>query len=187
MIIALTGAGISKASGLKTFDEMPEVRQMLNKEFLENNPDAFRNSVYNMHDLFMVAKPNDAHLALAEYGVQILTMNVDGLHEKAGSKPINLHGTIPTQFQIDNDLDLENRPVLYGETAPNYPKGIEAIKKLGKDDILLVIGASEYTVISNDIRRIAAENGAHVIEIQQNAVANTRIVLENLIKAGIQV
>lgn len=43
-------------------------------------------------------KPNDAHIALAEYGIPIITMNVDGLHQKAGSKNvITLHGDLPTE------------------------------------------------------------------------------------------
>ncbi|QIK69048.1 transcriptional regulator [Erysipelothrix sp. HDW6C] len=186
MIIALTGAGISKASGLNTFDEMPGIRQKLNREYLEKHPEDFRASVAAMGDVFSNARPNDAHLALAEYNIPVITMNVDGLHEQAGSHPINLHGTVPTQEEREKGLNLENRPVLYGEQAPNYPKGIALVQQLKTGDVLLVIGASEYTVISNDIRKIAANNGASVIEIQKNAEINTRKVLENLIKGGSQ-
>ncbi len=185
MIIALTGAGISKASGLKTFDEMPGVRAKLNKDFLEENPEDFQKSVMEMHDVFKNAEPNDAHYALAEYQVPIITMNVDGLHEKAGSKPINLHGTVPSDEELQKPRHLQDRPVLYGEEAPNYKKGIELVQKLKENDILLVIGASEYTVISNNIRAIAAHNGAHIIEIQEEAEISTRLVLEELRRKNI--
>ncbi|CAM3657645.1 Sir2 family NAD-dependent protein deacetylase [Erysipelothrix urinaevulpis] len=180
MILALTGAGISKASGLSTFDEMPGVRAKLNREYLDKHPEDFRKSVMEMHHVFKNAQPNDAHFALADYNIPILTMNVDGLHEKAGSTPINLHGTVPSDEELAKPEHLQDRPVLYGEEAPNYKRGIELVQQLGKNDILLVIGASAYTGISNDIRNIAAHNGAHVIEIQDNAVTNTRLVLEEL-------
>lgn len=182
MIIAFTGAGISKASGLSTFDEMPGVRQKLNREYLDQYPDAFRESVGEMHKLFATAQPNDAHHALAEYKIPVITMNVDGLHERAGSHAINLHGTIPSDEDMRLGRDLENRPVLYGEIAPNYPRGIALVETLQEGDFLLVIGASEHTVISNDIRNIAARRGAQIIEIKANAEKNTRIVLERLLK-----
>lgn len=183
MIIAFTGAGISKASGLNTFDEMPDVRKKLNREYLDKYPEEFRASVGDMHHLFMDAKPNDAHIALAQYNIPIITMNVDGLHERAGSTPINLHGTIPSEDDIRTGKDIHKRPVLYGESAPNYALGIEAVSKMKSGDVLLVIGASEHTVISNDIRRIAANRGAQVIEIKANAQTNTRKVLEQLVNS----
>lgn len=186
MIVVFTGAGISKASGLATFDEMPGIRQKLNREYLDNHPEEFWDSVKDMGSVFETAKPNDAHIAIAEYGLPVITMNVDGLHEKAGSKPINLHGTVPTQYERDNNLNLDQRPVLYGEKAPNYPKGIALVQSMKEDDVLLVIGASQYTGISNDLRVLARQQGAHVVEIQENAETNTRLAIEQLLKNGIQ-
>lgn len=154
---------------------------MLNREFLEENPQAFKEAIKDMNLVFKDAKPNDAHYALAQYHIPVITMNVDGLHEKAGSQPINLHGTVPSEYEIKHNLNLENRPVLYGEPAPNYQKGIDLINTMEKDDILLIIGASKYTVIANDIRNLAISKGAHIVEIQDQAERYTRKVIEQIL------
>lgn len=45
------------------------------------------------------AKPNDAHIVLAEYNIPFITMNIDVLHKLAGSDALELHGGLP-----ENDL-----------------------------------------------------------------------------------
>ena len=47
------------------------------------------------------AKPNDAHKALAEYKIPIITMNIDGLHKLAGSDALELHGGLPEDDEMD--------------------------------------------------------------------------------------
>lgn len=60
------------------------------------------------------AAPNDAHLALAEYDVPVITMNVDGLHQKARSRHIlAIHGTLP-------DIVLYDDPAPLYEVAHNW-------------------------------------------------------------------
>lgn len=124
-------------------------------------------------------KPNDAHIALAEYDIPIITMNVDGLHQKAGSKNvITLHGDLPTEEQLEYCDKLYNLPVLYGDPAPNYEKAYNAVDSLREGDIFLVIGASEYTTISNALRVLAKSCGAIVVEIQDHASVKVREFLE---------
>lgn len=68
------------------------------------------------------AKPNDGHYALAEYHIPIITMNIDGLHKLAGSDALELHGGLPEDDEMDIAYSLYNKPVLYGDPAPNYQK-----------------------------------------------------------------
>lgn len=181
-IIALTGAGISKESGIDTFMERPEVRDALYREIAQNNPEHYRNTIKQMKAQVDHALPNDAHLALAEYGVEIITMNIDSLHEKAGSKPLNLHGTLPLDEELDYCETLYNKPVLYSDRAPNYPLAIEKVLELKEGDVLLVIGASNSTAISYQLQLLAQANKVEVIQVQSNAKDKVRPLLEELMR-----
>jgi len=114
-IVVFTGAGISAESGLKTFRDSGglweefKVEDVATPEAWENNP-ARVLEFYNMRRRQAVnAKPNPAHLALVQletiYDVQIITQNIDDLHEKAGSKKIlHLHGEINKCRSSSDDL-----------------------------------------------------------------------------------
>ncbi len=65
--------------------------------------------------------PNPAHYAIAELGCPAITMNVDGLHQKAGTQNVlAIHGDIPTQKEIDSFwypyIPFE-KPILYGDVT----------------------------------------------------------------------
>lgn len=110
MIIAFTGAGISRASGIPTFQEQDGIRDKLERNFANTHKEEFLKVIQSMEETCKKANPNDAHFALAEYNVPIITMNIDGLHERAGSKHVlNIHGEFPNI-------------VLYGGHAPRYMK-----------------------------------------------------------------
>lgn len=126
------------------------------------------------------AEPNDAHFALAEYKVPVITMNIDGLHKKAGSDALELHGGLPEDDEMDKAWALYNKPVLYGDPAPNYVKAYERTAELKPGDVFLVIGCSYHTAIACDLRDVAKHAGAKVIEIQEDAAHNVRKVLEEL-------
>ena len=128
----------------------------------------------------MVGKePNDAHKALAEYGIPVITMNVDTLHEMAGTTNIiKLHGRLPTEEEWSYCDKLYNTPVLYEDPAPMYQKGYDWIWLMEKGDIFLVIGASTYTIVSSQMRICALGTGAEVVEIQDNAGTKVREFLE---------
>ncbi len=115
-MVVFTGAGISAESGLKTFRdsgglwEEYKVEDVATPEAWEENP-AIVLEFYNMRRRQAVnAKPNAAHEALVrlekKFDVQIITQNIDDLHEKAGSKKVlHLHGEITKcRSSVDDSL-----------------------------------------------------------------------------------
>jgi len=108
-LVFLGGAGVSTASGIPDFRSpkgLYQVRSkygepyevMLSHSYFEAHPDTFYDFYWSTM-VYRNAKPNRAHLALANYEakghyVAILTQNIDGLHQKAGSKRVyELHGS----------------------------------------------------------------------------------------------
>lgn len=179
-IIAFTGAGISKESGIDTFLERPEVRDTLYRQVAMNEPERYRKTIRLMKNQVDQAEPNDAHYALAEYNVEVITMNIDGLHEKAGSKPLCLHGTLPTEEEMAYCETLHEKPVLYGDLAPNYEKAINQVFSLQPGDHFVVIGASLSTAISGQLQSIAQSMGATIHQIQSNAKDRVRPLIKEL-------
>ncbi|MBI3510402.1 MAG: NAD-dependent deacylase [Bacteroidetes bacterium] len=104
-IVVFTGAGVSAESGISTFRdsgglwEKYDVRDVATPEAWMKDP-VLVLEFYNLRrKQVMEAKPNAAHLAIVElekkYDVQVITQNVDDLHERAGSKKVlHLHGEI---------------------------------------------------------------------------------------------
>ena len=179
MIIAFTGAGISKESGIDTFQDRPGIRDYLHRSYAKRHPEKYRKVMRDFVDTVVGKEPNDAHIALAEYGIPVMTMNVDTLHEQAGTEHIiKLHGRLPNEDELDYCDKLYNTPVLYEDPAPMYEKGYDWIWLLREGDIFLVIGASTYTTVSSQMRITAMGAGAKVIEIQEQASVNVRKFLE---------
>lgn len=169
-IIVLTGAGISAESGVKTFRdsgglwEEHRVEDVATYDAWLNNQDLVLEFYNQRRKQLQNAKPNAAHYALAElekkYDVQIITQNVDDLHERGGStKILHLHGELKkARSSVDENLvyDIEGwelkkgdkcekgsqlRPhiVWFGEAVPNI---VPAAQLSQKADIFLVIGTS---------------------------------------------
>lgn len=168
MIIAFTGAGISKASGIPTFDEIGDLREKLERNFATYHKDEFNSIMAQLSTTCEQAEPNDAHRALAEYNIPVITMNIDSLHARAGSKNIlEVHGSL-----------RENNVVLYGDSAPKYSEALDWIDRLTNKDVLLIIGTSFYTSISNQIRYAADLIGVNIIIINEDAEREVRKFLE---------
>ena len=168
-IVILTGAGISAESGLKTFRdanglwEGHDVMEVATPEGFNKNPELVLEFYNQRRRQLLTVHPNLAHLALVDlekyFNVNIITQNVDDLHERAGSSNVlHLHGellkarsTISTEdiFECSDDIlwgDLcENgyqiRPhiVWFGEAVPLLE---DAIAITEKADILIIIGTS---------------------------------------------
>ena len=167
--VVLTGAGISADSGLLTFRdagglwEGHKVADVCTPEALERNPKLVID-FYNQRRLQAdAAEPNAAHKALAElekyYDVHIITQNVDGLHEKAGSsKVLHLHGELNklrsvaneneiigfTGEQTDDVRDSKGGPmrphiVFFGEEVPLFPQAAEEMRDA---DVVIIVGTS---------------------------------------------
>jgi NAD-dependent deacetylase len=95
--VALTGAGISKASGIPTFEELGDLREKLSRSYFQQYPEQFYLVLKEMKKKVDQAQPNPAHRALAEHNIPVITMNIDGLHYKAGSSNVlEIHGNLRT-------------------------------------------------------------------------------------------
>lgn len=115
-LVVLTGAGISAESGLKTFRDADglwegyNVMDVATPEAWDRNPALVQQFYNERRKQVLNAKPNEAHLMLAKleehFDVQIITQNIDDLHERAGSTNItHLHGII-TFSQSDKNAAL---------------------------------------------------------------------------------
>ena len=181
-ILAFTGAGISKQSNIPTFMEKPEVSEKLFRRFANTHHEEYNEVIKQLKANMNDAKPNDAHIALAEYNIPVMTMNIDGLNKLAGSDALELHGGLPDDDEMDIAYSLYNKPVLYGDPAPNYAKAYEMVYDLNPGDVFIVVGCSYHTAIACDLREVAKSRGARIIEIQEDAAHNVRKVLEELTK-----
>ena len=111
-IVAFTGAGCSTESGIPDFrstdglyhqqyDYPPET--ILSHSFYKSNPEEFWR-FYRNKMLYLDAQPNAAHRKLAEWEAEgkllaVVTQNIDGLHQKAGSKNVlELHGSVHRNY-----------------------------------------------------------------------------------------
>lgn len=94
MVIAFTGARISKASGIPTFDEMGDLRNKLDRSFATHHKKEFDSIMANLKEVCGKAEPNDAHMALKEYDIPVITMNIDSLHNRAGSTQVIVKYTV---------------------------------------------------------------------------------------------
>ncbi len=168
-IVILTGAGISAESGLGTFRDSGglwdsfKIEDVATPEAWRKNPKLVLDFYNERRRLNLLAKPNKAHLALVElekyFDVEIITQNIDDLHERAGSSNVlHLHGEIlkaktselsTEYYNITGDINLGDlgkdgkqlRPhvVWFGESVPMLD---EAIKITGQADIFIVVGTS---------------------------------------------
>lgn len=104
-LVVLSGAGISAESGLKTFRgsdglwENHKVEDVATPQAWHRNPELVTRFYNERRIQLLKVEPNDAHRILAElesqFNVQIITQNVDNLHERAGSSEVlHLHGEL---------------------------------------------------------------------------------------------
>jgi len=169
-LVVLTGAGISAESGLKTFRDSDGLWEGYNVEDVatfnawQRNP-LMVQAFYNLRRKgVMDASPNRAHTLLASldsyFDMEIITQNIDNLHERAGSKKVlHLHGEITKSqstknaqliYDIDGwelnmgdrcELGSQLRPfiVWFGEQVPMMDAAFEIASKA---DVFMVIGTS---------------------------------------------
>lgn len=168
-LIILTGAGISAESGLKTFRDSDglwegyDIEEVATPRAWRRNP-ALVLEFYNMRRRnVMDARPNKAHQLLADlqdyFDVQIITQNIDDLHERAGSrKVLHLHGEIlKMRSEMDPGLVREiHEDMPPGALAPDgapwrpdivwfeepVPRIAEAVPLVRSADIFVVVGTS---------------------------------------------
>ena len=201
-IVVLTGAGISTPSGIPDFrsegtglwsrDEPLEAASL---ETFRRSPERFFHWFRPLAGQIVNAKPNAAHLSLAEFEraghtITIATQNIDGLHHKAGSSNVvELHGTIRslscTQCfkQYESHRFLE--PYILQGTIPlcancngilkpdvilfgeQLPQAawLEAQKETRQADLVIVAGSSLEVLPVAGLPMQAVDRGAHLIVI----------------------
>ena len=168
-LVVLTGAGISAESGIQTFRDADglweghNVMEVASPEGYAANPELVLNFYNERRKQLLEVAPNKGHenlVALEQsFNVEIITQNVDDLHERAGSKKVtHLHGELlKVRSSVDENMVLDwkkdlvlgdlcpnksqLRPhiVWFGEMVPMLDKAIEITKKA---DILVIIGTS---------------------------------------------
>lgn len=198
-IVALTGAGISTPSGIPDFRspssgfwERVDPMAVASIQGFRRNPQAFYDWVRPLLEVTAAARPNPAHLALAEMEAvgklkAIITQNIDGLHTAAGSQEvIELHGhhrTMTCQScrqQVASDAPLTafardgNVPccdcngilkpdvILFGEMLP-FEAMQTAQQHVAACDLMIVAGSSLQVSPASDLPREAVFTGAKLI------------------------
>lgn len=167
-LVVLSGAGISKESGIPTFRDNDGLWKSYRFEDVAS-PAAWKRDPQMVLDFYNFRRkvviqslPNRAHLALkeleSEFDVRIITQNVDDLHERAGSlNVLHLHGEIRKARSTGNGkmiVDIEKEELNLGDMCPQgyqlrphivwfgeeVTEIVNAINLVKTSDIFLVIG-----------------------------------------------
>ncbi len=193
-LVILTGAGISAESGMGTFrDEgglwaQHRIEDVATPEAFARNP-ALVHRFYNARRVQAAeAKPNAAHHALARLQsafpgeVVLVTQNVDGLHEKAGSKAIHMHGELsralcaacahrwdaPAEMKVGDPCPACKAPatrpdiVWFGEMPYHMDRIFEALQTC---DLFAAIGTSGQVYPAAGFVEEARVAGATTVEL----------------------
>ncbi|HLH00033.1 MAG TPA: NAD-dependent deacylase [Bryobacteraceae bacterium] len=195
-VAVLTGAGVSAESGVPTFRGNGGLWKNYRAESLAT-PDAFARDpklVWEWYDwrrsVIAGLKPNPGHYALAELEQRtpkftLITQNVDGLHELAGSQNVlRVHGSIWTLRCLGCGSEREDRRAKLLEVPPHCGCGSmlrpgvvwfgeplpapvwQAAEAAARNcDVLLVIGTSALVYPAAGLAHLAKSCGARVVEI----------------------
>ena len=110
-IVAFTGAGISKSAGIPTFEEVKGIKEKLSLDYKNAHPEEYNKVRNNMIEKMKDKEPTIAHKVLADLQIPIITMNIDCLHQKAGSRLVyQIHGN----YKSDN-IVLYGQDILFRE------------------------------------------------------------------------
>ncbi len=213
-IVVLTGAGVSKESGVPTFRdamdglwEKYDPQQLATPQAFQANPKLVWDWYEFRREIVRKAQPNPGHFALAELekrfpSLEVITQNVDDLHEQAGSKNvIHLHGSIaqskcfyncqgnPTLIDVSRiDWDKTSGPppcphcgrwvrpnvVWFGEILPKAQ--LEAASQASSTcDVMIVVGTSGLVSPAAQLPDIAKHARATIIEVNPDITPITRL------------
>jgi NAD-dependent deacetylase len=195
-VVVLTGAGISAESGVPTFRGAGGLWRQHRPEDLAT-PEAFARGprlVWEWYDWRRArvakAEPNPGHLALAQLERRIpdftlITQNVDGLHQRAGSRRVlKLHGDIWTLHCLGCGLEETNHDVPLREIPPRcscgglFRPGVvwfgealpadvlrHAMEAAAHAQVFLVVGTSAVVQPAASLPLLAQQNGAKLVEV----------------------
>lgn len=202
--VVFTGAGVSVESGIAPFTGNGGLWNKYDPKFIEINF-FFQNPTKSWEEMKKIfftdmneAQPNQAHRVIAQLEAAgfvsgVITQNIDGLHQRAGSKNVvEFHGTIHTLscIKCGRKYDLENvnldevpptclcggilKPdfVFYGEGIP--PRAYEQAWQLAqKADVMIVVGTAGQVMPACSLPFTAKEFGAKIIEVNPQPSAFT--------------
>ena len=193
-IVFVTGAGISQESEIPTFRgndglwRKYDPMQLATIDAFYQNPKLVWEWYEDRRKNILVAKPNAGHVAISDLAkykeVWVLTQNIDGLHQRAGSKNVlELHGSIITiKCTVCNFKDkitssfsqvppvckcgniLRPDVVWFGEPLPQ-DVWKEAMMQASQCDVMVVAGTSLAVSPANLLPVYAKQNGALMIEV----------------------
>ena len=163
-IVFFGGAGVSTESGIPDFrsvdglyhqkyDYPPET--ILSHSFYKSNPKEFWR-FYRDKMLYLDAQPNPAHLRLAQWEAEgklraVVTQNIDGLHQKAGSKTVwELHGSVRRNYCERCGKFYTAEQILCSDGIPRCTCGGPI-----KPDVVLYEEGLSQRVIEESVRAIA--------------------------------
>jgi NAD-dependent protein deacetylase/lipoamidase len=196
-VLVLTGAGVSAESGVPTFrgggnsavwKGMP-FDVISSASMVKRDLPAVWDWFDYRRNLLRPLKPNPGHLEIARWQERfeqcsLVTQNIDGLHQKAGSRDvIELHGSIwrsrcvacraqfeivPDEERVDICVDCGDRlrpdVVLFGEMLP--PGAFElAVDRAAECELCFVVGTSAIVYPAAGLPEIARAAGAYVCEV----------------------
>ena len=193
-IVFVTGAGISQESGIPTFRGKDglwrkyDPMQLATIDAFYEDPQLVWEWYEERRANILAAQPNAGHFAIAELAkykqVIILTQNIDGLHQRSGSKHVlELHGSIirikctVCDFKDNIATPFESLPpkckcgnilrpdvVWFGEGLPQDVWG-QAISHAQTCDVMIIVGTSLVVSPANTLPLYAKQNGAVLIEV----------------------
>jgi NAD-dependent deacetylase len=193
-IVFVTGAGISQESGIPTFRGKDgywrkyDPMQLATIDAFYENPKLVWEWYEERRKNILAAQPNRGHFAIADLAkhkeVVVLTQNIDGLHQRAGSKKVlELHGSIirikctVCDYQDNITTGFDSLPpkckcgnilrpdvVWFGESLPQ-DIWMEAIRHAQTCDVMIIAGTSLVVSPANQLPVHAKQNGAVLIEV----------------------
>ena len=204
--IILTGAGISADSGLNTFRdagglwEGQRVQDVATPEAWARNPQMVLDFYNQRRRQAAEAEPNAAHKALVRlepyYHVQIITQNVDNLHERAGSsRVLHLHGELNKLRSSADEHEIiewagdqtladaysQGRPlrphfVWFGEKVPLFG---QALAEMEDPDVVMVVGTSLQVYPAASLLQFAPHQAAvYLIDPQPQRLPGVEVMAE---------
>ncbi len=208
--IAFTGSGISVESGIPAFRGAQGLWSKYNPAFLDlhyfyDHPEeSWRVIKEIFYDFMKDARPNDAHQALARLEARgllkaVVTQNIDGLHQQAGSKTVyEYHGTTRNLICIHCEKTFPREKVVLevlpprcgqcnGLLKPNFVFFSESIPdavhrhasyEASQTDLVLVIGTTGEVMPAGFLPFTAKEHGAKIIEVNTEESAYTQKITD---------
>lgn len=164
-IVFFGGAGVSTESGIPDFRSVDGLynqkwayppEQIISRTFFYNNPKEFYR-FYREKLLPQNIEPNAAHYKLAELEkagklLAVITQNIDGLHQKAGSKKVyELHGSTLRNYCEDCGAFYDEKIIIESEKAPDKLPHCQKCGGLIKPDVVLYEEPLNQSVIEGSV------------------------------------